>query len=280
MTDNVLTTIDFHGTELLARRGDSPATTLVAMKPVVEGMGLAWQSQLEKIKADPVLSQGITEIVIPSAGGPQSSVALPLTRVSFWLAKIQPNKVPAAIRSKVIAYQTECADVLFAHFFSKATAANELSAGEYHRIGGIVKAVTGKAIDDRLAPIEDKLRRIANGIAGMKSESLADPRGAAVEYRPMLEVLIELGVPPKGRRPICVRASARLRRWAIDGDRNSAVRRSRETGKYLFQVDAVDAWLKAEGRALIAASRAALDGQAALPLRARRPKAPAAGGAG
>lgn len=51
-------------------------------------------------------------------------VALPLNRLNFWLATIHPNKVPDPdTRAKVIRYQIECADALFAHFFGKAAPA-------------------------------------------------------------------------------------------------------------------------------------------------------------
>ena len=63
---NDLTTVDFHGATLLAVRGETPAETLVAMKPVVEGMGLAWQPQHRKLLEHPILSQGIIELMIPS----------------------------------------------------------------------------------------------------------------------------------------------------------------------------------------------------------------------
>lgn len=42
----------------------------VPMKPVVEGMGLAWQGQHAKLTTK--FSKGIKEIVIPSAGGNQT----------------------------------------------------------------------------------------------------------------------------------------------------------------------------------------------------------------
>lgn len=118
MADKSLTTLDFHGATLIARRGDTPAETLVAMKPVVEGMGLDWSGQHKKLLSHPVLAQGISVMTIPFAGGHQEMTALPLNRLNFWLATIQPDRVPdEAVRAKVIAYQTECADALFDHFF-------------------------------------------------------------------------------------------------------------------------------------------------------------------
>lgn len=44
MADKSLTTVDFLGATLIARRGDTPTGALVAMKPVVEGTELDWES--------------------------------------------------------------------------------------------------------------------------------------------------------------------------------------------------------------------------------------------
>lgn len=55
----------------------------VPMKPVVEGMGLAWQGQHAKLTTK--FSKGIKEIVIPSAGGNQTMTCLPLRKLPAWL---------------------------------------------------------------------------------------------------------------------------------------------------------------------------------------------------
>ncbi|HEY0181281.1 MAG TPA: phage antirepressor N-terminal domain-containing protein [Rhodopila sp.] len=121
-----LTTVDFHGTTILVQQGDTPEATLVAMKPVVEGMGLDWGGQHKKLLSHPVLAKGISVMEIPSDGGGQTATALPLTRLNFWMATINPNRIKEfAIRTKVIEYQTECADALFAHFFGQATKKGE-----------------------------------------------------------------------------------------------------------------------------------------------------------
>ena len=50
-----ITKIQFHGADLIVQRGETPDTTFVAMKPVVEGMGLDWEGQRLKIERHPVL---------------------------------------------------------------------------------------------------------------------------------------------------------------------------------------------------------------------------------
>ncbi|WP_454021191.1 phage antirepressor N-terminal domain-containing protein [Azospirillum sp. Marseille-Q6669] len=118
-----LTTVEFHGATLIAVRGETPAETLVAMKPVVEGMGLDWEEQRRKLHRHPVLASALTFATVQMPGDDQRRewAFLPLTRVNFWLATVQPGRVKnPATKAKVIEYQTECADVLFAHFFGKA----------------------------------------------------------------------------------------------------------------------------------------------------------------
>jgi hypothetical protein len=54
-------------------------------KHVCDALGIDWKSQHVKIKADPVLSQGVVEITIPSAGGAQKTTTLPIEFLSGWL---------------------------------------------------------------------------------------------------------------------------------------------------------------------------------------------------
>lgn len=101
--------VPFYGNSLFVVEHNGEAYT--PMKPIVEGMGITWQSQLEKIKNR--FSKGVTEIVIPSAGGSQSMTCLALRKLNGWLQTISPNKVKPEIRDRVIQYQEECDDVLY-----------------------------------------------------------------------------------------------------------------------------------------------------------------------
>lgn len=143
-----LTTVDFHGATLIAVRGETPAATLVAMKPVVEGMRLDWSAQRRKLTDHPMLGTCMVLMTIQMPGDNQARewAFLPLSRLSFWLATIQPSRVTDPdTKAKVIAYQTECADVLFAHFFGKTTAsvatshAQKLAMIREARLSGFTK---------------------------------------------------------------------------------------------------------------------------------------------
>ncbi|MFW6480917.1 phage antirepressor N-terminal domain-containing protein, partial [Acinetobacter baumannii] len=122
MTLNSLTQIKvpFHSAELyLVEHGGQPYTP---MKPIVEGMGLAWQAQLAKLNANPK-RWGITKIVIPTLGDLQEMVCLPLRKLFGWLMTISPNKVKPELRDTVIKYQEECDDVLW-DYWIKGQATN------------------------------------------------------------------------------------------------------------------------------------------------------------
>lgn len=106
-------TVPFHGNALyIVNHNGEPYTP---MKPIVEGMGMAWQSQLEKLKQR--FQSTVTEIVIVASDGKDRKMAcLPLRKLAGWLQTISPNKVKPEIREKVVQYQKECDDVLYEYW--------------------------------------------------------------------------------------------------------------------------------------------------------------------
>lgn len=118
--------VPFHGADLLLVQFDGEP--YVPMKPVVEGMGLTWQSQLEKIKNK--FPKGITEIVIPSMGGYQLTTCLSLKKLPAWLYSIQLGKLKdPVVRGKVETYQNESDEVLW-QYWAKGSATKESVSAE------------------------------------------------------------------------------------------------------------------------------------------------------
>ncbi|EMD3601465.1 hypothetical protein VQZ06_002774, partial [Salmonella enterica] len=112
-------TVPFHGDALYVVNHNSEPYT--PMKPIVKGMGLDWKSQRTKIKQR--FAKGGVEITIPTDGGPQRMLCLPLRKLAGWLTTISPNKVKPEIRDKVIRYQEECDDVLY-DYWTKGVVVN------------------------------------------------------------------------------------------------------------------------------------------------------------
>ncbi|WP_420002171.1 phage antirepressor N-terminal domain-containing protein [Acinetobacter sp. LF10] len=91
----------------------------VAMKPICENIGLQWEAQLRRIKRNHVLSKGMSIMDIPSNGGIQQYVCLPLGLLNGWLMGVDISKVKSEIKDTLMKYQLECYDVLYKHFMPK-----------------------------------------------------------------------------------------------------------------------------------------------------------------
>lgn len=119
-------TVDFRQDTLFAVERDDGV--FVAVKPIVQALGLDWKAQHRRINDDAILAEGMVIMTIPSVGGPQETVCLRLDLVNGWLFTIDESRVrDEEIRQKVLTYKRECYAVLFRHFYGKATApaANE-----------------------------------------------------------------------------------------------------------------------------------------------------------
>lgn len=104
--------VPFHGSDLYVVSVGNEAFT--PMRPIIDGMGLTYQGQADKLKTR--FSKGVREIMIPTKGGEQTMLCLALRKLNGWLQTISPNKVKPEIRDKVIQYQEECDDVLYEYW--------------------------------------------------------------------------------------------------------------------------------------------------------------------
>jgi hypothetical protein len=117
--NSALIPVPFHGTTLtLIDRDGQP---YVAMRPLVEAMGMTWQSQHIKIKERYTTS--VTEIVtqIPGDDQRRAMTCLPLCKIGGWLMTIHANKVRPELRERILAYQAECDEALW-NYWSKGHA--------------------------------------------------------------------------------------------------------------------------------------------------------------
>lgn len=81
-----LVPVEFHGTTLQAVVIDGAPH--VALKPIVEALGLDWDSQRHRIKRHPVLAQGAVITTFPSAGGDQETTLLPLSLLNGFTSHV------------------------------------------------------------------------------------------------------------------------------------------------------------------------------------------------
>lgn len=122
-------TVPFHNNELIVVDFNNQPYT--PMRPIVEGMGLAWQAQYDKLKQR--FNSVIMEIMTTGKDGKSyNMICLPLKKLFGWLMTISPNKVKPEIRDSVIMYQNECDDVLW-DYWTKGQAVNPRSFAKTHK---------------------------------------------------------------------------------------------------------------------------------------------------
>lgn len=114
MAKSALVPVSFHGTTLYAVAIDG--VPHVALKPICEALGIQWEAQYRRLQRHPVLSKGMSVMDIPSPGGVQQAVCLPLSLLNGWLFGISAARVRPELRERVEAYQHECFDALAQHF--------------------------------------------------------------------------------------------------------------------------------------------------------------------
>lgn len=87
---------------------------LVAMKPICEGIGLAWGAQYNRIQRDEVLSSCVfvMNIQLPNDTQSREIVFLPLEYLNGWLFGIDVSRCREEIRPALIQYKRECYQVL------------------------------------------------------------------------------------------------------------------------------------------------------------------------
>lgn len=190
MNDSRFALVEFQGDTLLTIFDGQ--TVRVAMKPLVESLGIDWRSQRQKILADPVISKGVALSTTPSEGGPQQSMTLPIDLMHGWLFKLNPERVAPGARERVIAYQAECYQVLHAYWVKggainpRHAATAPASIAEIIKLGDQVKAETNPGL--RAAYYEMLQQGLTSrGVVTPTLEELSIYHGDDIEAGRMLE---------------------------------------------------------------------------------------------
>jgi len=90
---------------------------MIAVKPICEALGVAFEPQFTKLKTDPILSSVVMLSVTTGADGKQyEMVTIPFMYVFGWLFRIDSRNVKEEARETVLKYQIECYNALYNHF--------------------------------------------------------------------------------------------------------------------------------------------------------------------
>ena len=116
MTNQISTqVISFHGSELITLKVDDVIYT--AVRPIVEALGLSWGSQQRKLENSKEKFSCTHMKTTGNDGKTYEMLCMPLKKLNGWLFSINPEKVRADLREKVIQYQEECFEALYNYWF-------------------------------------------------------------------------------------------------------------------------------------------------------------------
>lgn len=134
------TEVSFNGQQLITAMSNGVA--YVAMKPIVENLGMSWSSQIRKI-LNQSEKYGYAHMSIPSKSGIQQMLCIPLRKLNGWLFSINPAKVRADIRDQLIKYQEECFTVLY-HYWTNVDKPKKTTTDERTGLRNAVNLLVSK----------------------------------------------------------------------------------------------------------------------------------------
>lgn len=251
--------VPFHGDEIVTF--EAGGARYVAMRRIVENMGLAWQSQHPKLLSQRVKFNCHDMMTVGADGKEREMLSMPVEKLPLWLASINPNKISKAdVRAKVERYQADSAIALH-DYWTKGVAVRGDMAGILTAIspeaakviGGIVKAIVHKEV----AALTQQ---------AVEQAILADPRRAALNVVSVRQLLDEAKALRKGRRSLNRRVGNALRdRAASDQDGGKAMR-CPHTGVWLFDRPFADRFMRDGGTVLVKTHNDRIAGQGRLKL--------------
>ena len=134
-------TIPFYEDKLIVQLGED-GEIYVAIRPIVESLGLNWSGQLQRIKRDAVLSKHLKtlSVVVTHTEGRDAQhgqvICLPKQYISGFLFGISAGRIKdPQLRTKVIQFQEEAHLFLDAAFTGDAESALEAMRQKYLRQG-------------------------------------------------------------------------------------------------------------------------------------------------
>ncbi|KGQ39950.1 hypothetical protein JP28_12810 [Gallibacterium anatis] len=99
-------TAEFLGKEITLV--DNNGIAYVAMREIVEGIGLSWGSQSIKLHENSKKFNCFDIETVGADGKKRKMLCMPIKKLNGWLFSINPNKVRADLKTRLEEYQEEC----------------------------------------------------------------------------------------------------------------------------------------------------------------------------
>ena len=133
-----LSPVTFHGDTIFCI--DYQNQPFTPMKPIVQNMGLDWSGQAAKLNANKE-RWGVSIIEIPSNGGEQEMLCMPVRKLPAYLNSINPRKVRPELRAKIELYQAESDDALWNYWMHGRAERRELALSSIYTMEDAAGAI-------------------------------------------------------------------------------------------------------------------------------------------
>lgn len=119
--------VPFHGEEILTAEVDGQPH--IILKPAIEGLGLDYWAQVEKLKKRSWAALGSRQVQVSDQGQRREMLTCDVRTFTMLLATVDENRVGVDVRPKLIAYQAEVADAIES-YWTKGGAINPRATTE------------------------------------------------------------------------------------------------------------------------------------------------------
>lgn len=137
------TSLPFHGQHIITAMAAGVA--YVAMKPIVENLGMSWSTQVRKLMSTKQKFNCVHMNMVAMDSKLRDVLCIPLKKLNGWLFSINPAKVRDDIRDRLARYQEECFTALH-DYWTKGAAIRkpETTVDDRTPLRGIVNRIMGK----------------------------------------------------------------------------------------------------------------------------------------
>lgn len=120
-------TVNFHGADLMAVKANN-GKVYVGMQWIGQGIGFTKdkiRNEIRKAAEDKVVTQGVSNLTLPTQGGYQEAYCIDIEYLPLWLAKISITptieKEQPEVANSMVRYQLKAKDVLAEAFLRQPT---------------------------------------------------------------------------------------------------------------------------------------------------------------
>lgn len=176
---NEVCIFEFYG-QVLPTASVAGGQPVVLAKELVDNLGLSWTDQIKRISNNPLFDSRRISVKIPGDDQVRQVIAIPLSRVSTYLASINVRKIPPAksivirgvevsVREHVTRYQLQCADVLYDFWHKTPTIPNIQTTGVHlqRMLPKFGKYLHKIATKDQIAELEDYIKSFVPAVLGV-----------------------------------------------------------------------------------------------------------------